>query len=150
MISSLQFIKGIADYKNEPCEISKIKDDIMELFKKNVQQQASYYVTQKINYYFREYQVRRGKSVDEVEKAFTSLTSDIQIREWFDKREQELNEIIDRNDYSEAILAYNNKGLHSIIEKTFGISSYNKKALEYLKASEDAKQLLRKMFPDIL
>ncbi len=145
-----EFIKGFADYKNEPCEISKIKDDIMELFKKNVQQQASYYVTQKINYYFREYQVKRGKSVDEVEKAFTSLTSDIQIREWFDKREQELNEIIDRNDYSEAILAYNNKGLHSIIEKTFGISSYNKKALEYLKASEDAKQLLRKMFPDIL
>ena len=122
----------------------------MELFKKNVQQQASYYVTQKINYFLREYQVRRGKSVDEVEKAFTSLKDDIQIREWFDKREQELNEIIDRNNYSEAILAYNNKGLHSIIEKAFGMSSYNKKALEYLKASEDAKQLLRRMFPDIL
>lgn len=141
------FIKGFADYKKESCDISKIKDNIIELFKRDVQQQASYYVTQKINYYFREYQVKKGKTIDEVKNAFTSFINEINIREWFNERVQELNEIVDNNKYSEAILFYNNKGLHSIIEKTFGMSSYNKKAIEYLKASEDAKRLLRKTFP---
>ena len=143
------FIKGFADYKNEPCEISKIRDQIMELFKRDVQQQASFYVTQKINYYFREYQVKKGKTIDEVENAFTSFISEIQIREWFDERVQVLNEIVDDNNYSGAILVYNNKGLHSIIEKVFGMSSYNKKAIEYLKASGDARKLLRMAFPEI-
>lgn len=144
------FIKGFADYKKESCEISKIKEDIMELFKRDVQQQVSYYVTQRINYYFREYQVKKGKTIDEVKNAFTSFISEIQIREWFDERVQELNEIVDNNNYPEAILVYNNKGLHSIIEKAFGMSSYNKKAIEYLKASENARKLLKKAFPDIL
>ena len=143
------FIKGFAEYKNEPCEISKIKDHIMELFKRDVQQQASFYVTQKINYYFREYQVKKGKTIGEVENAFTSFISEIHIREWFDERVKYLNEIVDNNNYPEAILVYNNKGLHSIIEKVFGMSSYNKKAIEYLKASGDARKLLRKAFPQI-
>ena len=143
------FIKGFAEYKKESCEFSKIKEDIMELFKRDVQQQVSYYVTQKINYYFREYQVKKGKTIDEVKNAFTSFISEIQIREWFDERVQELNEIVDNNNYPRAILVYNNKGLHSIIEKTFGMSSYNKKAIEYLKVSEDARKLLRKAFPEI-
>ena len=143
------FIKGFADYKNEPCEISKIKDNIMGLFKRDVQQQASFYITQKINYYFREYQVKKGKTIDEVENAFTSFISEIHIREWFDERVQVLNEIVDDNNYSGAILVYNNKGLHSIIEKVFGMSSYNKKAIEYLKASGDARKLLRMAFPEI-
>lgn len=144
------FIKGFADYKKESCDISNIKDNLMEKFKRDIQQQASFYVTQKINYYFKEYQVKTGKTVDEVNNAFTSFISEIQIREWFDIRKQELNEIVDKKNYSEAILVYNNKGLHSIIEKAFGISSYNKKALEYLKASDDAKMLLRKIFPEFL
>lgn len=143
------FIKGFADYKNEPCEISKIKDQIMELFKRDVQQQASFYVTQKINYYFREYQVKKGKTIDEVENAFTSFISEIHIREWFDERVKYLNEIVDNNNYPEAILVYNNKGLHSIIERVFGMSSYNKKAIKYLKASGDARKLLRMAFPEI-
>lgn len=144
------FIKGFADYKKESCEISKIKDTIMEIFKRDIQQQASFYVSQKINYYFKEYQVKNGKTIDEVKNAFTVFISEIQIKEWFDTRVQELNEIVEKNNYSEAILVYNNKGLHSIIEKAFGMSSYNKKAIEYLKASEDAKELLRKTFPEIL
>lgn len=143
-----EFIKGFADYKKELCNISKIKDEIMEKFKGDIQQQASFYVTQKINYYFKECQVKNGKTIEDVENAFTSFTSEIQIREWFDTRIQELNEIVYNNNYSRAILVYNNKGLHSIIEKAFGLSSYNKKALDYLKASDDAKMLLRKIFPE--
>lgn len=143
------FIKGFADYKRELCDISKIKDNILKKFKRDIQQQASFYVTQKINYYFKEYQVKNGKAIDDVNNAFTSFISEIHIREWFDNRIQELNEIADNNNYSEAILVYNNKGLHSIIEKAFGMSSYNKKAIEYLKASDDAKMFLRKAFPEI-
>ena len=77
------------------------------------------------------------------------IISEIHIREWFDERVKYLNEIVDNNNYPEAILVYNNKGLHSIIERVFEMSSYNKKAIEYLKASGDARTLLRKAFPQI-
>ena len=46
---------------------------------------------------------------------------------------QELDDVIKTSNYAKVIMLYNNKGLHSIIEKALGISSYNLKALEYLK-----------------
>ena len=36
-----------------------------------------------------------------------------------------------------------------IVDVVFEMSSYNKKAIEYLKASGDARKLLRKAFPQI-
>ena len=47
-------------------------------------------------------------------------------------------------------MVFNNKGLHRVAEKAFGMSSYNKKAIEFLKVSEIAKESLRKLFPQIV
>ena len=46
-------------------------------------------------------------------------------------------------------MLYNNKGLHSIIEKALGISSYNLKALEYLRNSQNARDVLHNVFPKL-
>ncbi len=141
------FIKGFARYKNEQCDITEIKKKIMKRFGEDVEQQVSSYVISKIDYRFKETHVKRGKNKDEVEKSYSDFIGEIQIGDWFAKRKIEMEEIVSRNDYDKAILVYNNKGLHTVIEQAFGISPYNQKALEYLKNSEGAQQILRKVFP---
>lgn len=142
-----EFMLGFASYKKEKCDMAKIKKEVIELLNKNISQQASFYVAQKINFYFRESFVKNGNSIEDVRNNYTSFISQIQLNEWYNERVEELRTIVNDNDYSTAILVYNNKGLRSVVEKELGLSSFNKKALEYLKASEDAKIVLRKVFP---
>ena len=144
------FIKGFADYKKEKCEISEIKNKIMELFENSIQQQTSFYITQKINFVFNESHIKTGKTKEEVIEKFKDFTSHIQIETWYEERLLELKAIVSKKDYNKAIMVFNNKGLHRVAEKAFGMSSYNKKAIEFLKVSEIAKESLRKLFPQIV
>ena len=144
------FIKGFADYKKEECKIIEIKSKIMQLFENNIQQQTSFYITQKINFVFNESHIKTGKTKEEVIEKFKDFTSHIQIETWYEERLLELKAIVSKKDYNKAIMVFNNKGLHRVAEKEFGMSSYSKKAVEYLKVSEVAKESLRKLFPQIV
>lgn len=141
------FLKEFADYKKEQCNLPVIKSRILALFQKDIDLQASLFVSQKINYLFKESHVKNGKTKDEVNRAFLDFTSQIDVEKWYDDRHNELMEIVSNNDYEKAIRVYNNKGLHSVVEKEFGISSYNNRALAFLKNSEVAKAILRSVFP---
>ena len=125
-----------------------IKDNILKSFEDHIQHQTSFYVTQQINYVFNESHIKKGKTKVEVSDAYSVFLSQIKIDDWFAERLQELNKIIDSKDYQKAILSYNNKGLHTIVEKNLGISSYSKKAIEYLRVSKPAQNILRNIFPD--
>lgn len=141
------FIKGFASYKNEPCDISDIKSRIISQFEDNISEQTSLYVTQRINHQFKESYLKNGKTKEEVNAAFSEFISQIDIEKWYSDRVYELSEIASNQDYFNAIRVYNNKGLHRIVERSFGISDYSKKAMAYLKSSEKAKILLRRVFP---
>lgn len=61
---------------------------------------------------------------------------------------RELELYIQRKSYPKVIAVYNNKGLHSIVEKEFGLRDYHTMALDYLKiASEKVLNGLRQLFP---
>ena len=141
------FVKGFAEYKHEDCDINSIKTQILALLTRNREQQISSYVIQRINHNFNESHVRNGKNKTEVEANFNEFVEQIKINNWYNKRLQELDDVIKTNNYSKAIMLYNNKGLHSIIEKALGISSYNLKALEYLRNSQNARTTLRDVLP---
>lgn len=144
------FIKGFADYKKEPCDISDIKNRILVLFEKNIGEQTSLYVTQRINYQFTESHVKKGKTKEEVKSAFSAFVSQIDIEKWYNERFEELTRIVSQKDYGKAIRVYNNKGLFQEVEAVLGIYSYRKKAIDYLKSSEVAKDILRSVFPSEL
>lgn len=141
------FIKEFAKYKKEKCDICKIKNSILDMFRNNIHQQVAFFVSQKIDYYFKSTNIKRGKNKEEVRKMYSAFMNEIKIEDWFDERMKEIQEVIDNNNYEKAILLYNNKGLHSVIEQSFGITNYNNKALEFLKDSDDAKKILLKVFP---
>lgn len=143
------FIKGFAEYKHEPCDIDNIKTQILALLTRNKEQQISSYLIQRINYNFNESHVWNGKDKTEVEANFNEFVKQIKIEEWYNIRLQELDDVIKTSNYAKVIMLYNNKGLHSIIEKALGISSYNLKALEYLRNSQNARDVLHNVFPKL-
>lgn len=143
------FIKGFAEYKHEPCDIDNIKTQILALLTRNKEQQISSYLIQRINYNFNESHVRNGKDKTEVGENFNEFVKQIKIEEWYNIRLQELDDVIKTSNYAKVIMLYNNKGLHSIIEKALGISSYNLKALEYLRNSQNARDVLHNVFPKL-
>ena len=143
------FIKGFAEYKHEPCDIDNIRTQILALLTRNKEQQISSYLIQRINYNFNESHVRNGKDKTEVEANFNEFVKQIKIEEWYNIRLQELDDVIKTSNYAKVIMLYNNKGLHSIIEKALGISSYNLKALEYLRNSQNARDVLHNVFPKL-
>ena len=135
--------------KHEPCDIDNIKTQILALLTRNKEQQISSYLIQRINYNFNESHVRNGKDKTEVEANFNEFVKQIKIEEWYNIRLQELDDVIKTSNYAKVIMLYNNKGLHSIIEKALGISSYNLKALEYLRNSQNARDVLHNVFPKL-
>lgn len=143
------FIQEFAKYKHEICDIANIKKEVFNLLKNNKEQQAAFYLTQRINFVFNKSHLKKGHNKTTVNQHFNDFISQIEIENWYNARIKVLNDVIENNDYQKAIMLYNNKGLHSVIEKNLGISLYNKKALKYLKDSEKARQILRTAFSEL-
>jgi hypothetical protein len=95
--------------------------------------------------------VAKGNTKADVVKKVEEFNDDIKIDDWYDNRMRELELCIQHRNYAKVIAVYNNKGLHSVVEKEFGIKGYNNKAMEYLKvAPEDVVNGLRCLFPEEL
>lgn len=145
-----EFILGFSIYKKERCNIENIKNEILKLLQENKIKQVSAYVIQKINYNFKESNLDNAQNENDVRKHFDDFISQIKIKEWYDERLKELDSIINNKDYKKAIKVYNNKGLKTVVEKNLNLSSYQDRALMYLKDSEEARIILRKEFPTLI
>lgn len=146
------FLRLFIDYKNEHRQaMDKIKSDTMNLLKAQIEQQTSWFVSAKINYYYSEADMSKGNDEDEIEKNFNSFNSRIDIRGWFAERKSMIEDIIKRNDYDAAIKIFNNKGLQRIVETHLGIAKgqYRIKALDFLANSKKGKHAFRSLFPDL-
>lgn len=130
--------------------VSKIKEDVIETLRKEKEMQVSLYVSSKINYYFSESHVYKGKTINEIITNFNDFTRKINIGEWYKERTEFLENIIENNKYDEAIKVFNNKGLIRIAEKHFDIGHYIDRALSFLRSSTEAQDILRKHFSKAL
>lgn len=145
------FIEGFAKYKHESINLDLIKEKVIEHLKKNKEEQAAWFVSQKINFTFKEgLHLKNGKNKTQVKNLFESFVAQINTDDWYAERIAEIENIIENKDYDKCIKLFNNKGLHSIIEKAIQMSSYNQKALDYLVEEDQPKRLLRSFFPSSL
>lgn len=146
---SENFIREFAKHKKENINMEDIKNDIIIQLQNNLELQISLYVSSKINFYFSEENISKGKNKKEIEEHLTSFTSKIKIEEWYNNRKKELEDLIEKKDYEQIIKVYNNKGLHAIIEKVFKYksNSYREKALDFLAENTDAQNIFRNLFP---
>ena len=142
-------IAGFAKYKQEQCDIEEIKTRILIKFEQDKQAQISQYVSSAINAYFKSSHISVGNKKEEVEQNFQKFISEVDINKLFNGRESYINDVIANKKYEKAIMLYNNKGLHSVIEKYFNMGDYRHKALDYLRGTKEIEPIKR-VFPDQL
>ena len=142
-------IVGFAKYKQERCDIEEIKTRILIKFEQDKQSQISQYVSSAINAYFKSSHISVGNKKEEVEQNFQKFISEVNINKLFNERESYINDVIANKKYEKAIMLYNNKGLHSAIEKYFNLGDYRHKALDYLRGTKEIEPIKR-VFPDQL
>lgn len=142
-------IAGFAKYKQEQCDIEEIKARILIKFKQDKQSQISQYVSSAINAYFKSSHISVGNKKEEVEQNFQKFISEVDINKLFNERESYINDVIANKKYEKAIMLYNNKGLHSVIEKYFNMGDYRHRALDYLRGTKEIESIKR-IFPDQL
>lgn len=129
-------------------KVNAIKTDVIAQLEKELALQVSNYVSAKINYYFKDSHVSKGNDLATVTTNYTRFTKEIKIQDWYNKRENEIQEIIKQNDYSKTLSIYNNKGLKSLVNKHFKISDFTEKSFKLLQFEKDSHNILRKHFPD--
>ena len=139
-------IEGFAKYKNERCNIDDIKMSILKKFEQDKQTQTSLFVSSAINAYFKSSHISVGNEKEEVKRNFQNFISKVNIDQLFQERESYIDDIIAHKEYEKAILLYNNKGLHSVIEKYFDMGNYRFKALDYLRKTKEIEPI-KKIFP---
>lgn len=145
------FIKSFKEYHHWKGDVDKIKDGIIDMLDKNKEIQCANYISARIDYYYRKNHVAKGNTKDDVVRKVEEFNKDIKIEEWYNKRMKELKLFIQHRSYAKVIEVYNNKGLHSVVEKEFGIKDYHEKALDYLKVAPEAVvNELRGLFPAVL
>lgn len=142
------FIKAFKDYHHWGGDVDKIKEGIVDMLEKDKEMQCANYISARIDYFYRKNHVAKGNTKADVERKVKEFNGDIKIEEWYNKRMKELELYIQHRSYAKIIAVYNNKGLHTVVEKEFGIRDYHEKALEYLKvAPEEVVNGLRGLFP---
>ena len=144
-----EFIQFFTKRRDEKIDIEKLKKKVFDKLEKDKEQQISNYVTSYINYVFSEEHVNKAKNKQEIKDNFDEFITKIEIDNLYNKRKEEIEKIINEKDYSKAIKVYNNKGLLKEIEDLLRYKSgkYSNDSLIFLKKSEEAKQVLRAVFP---
>ena len=147
-----EFIRLFSKSKGEKVNIDLIETSVLNQLSKDIELQTSLYVSAKINYYYSEANMSKGKSKNEISTNLSKFNSNINIEAWYNERKTFLESIISVKDYKNAIRIYNNKGLQRIVEQNLGYSSmqYRKKALDFLATSEEAKEILKSSLPKVL
>lgn len=144
-----KFVEGFSkqikseDYLKE----TDFKELVRQEFKDQIERQALNYVTAKINYYYDENKFHEQTTIEKMKTEYDNFCSSINIENEYIERKAYLNKICESNNYNEIIKVYNNKGLFHIIEKVMKLKDYIKRALKYLRESDEAKTILLEKFP---
>jgi hypothetical protein len=143
------FIQIFAKNKKERIDIKKIKERVLDRLEKDKELQISNYITSYINYVFSREHMKKGNNKQGVKDNFHNFITKIEIDNLYDKRKEEIEKIINEKDYSKALKVYNNKGLLKEIGILLTCESgkYSVHSLKVLKDLEEARQVLRAVFP---
>ncbi len=150
------FLDG--DFLNLLAEQFLVDKEKIEIIKKEVIQeldklkyiQASNYVSTKVNYYFTDSDVSKGNELIELQRNYQEFLDKVSIPDWHDERIKKLNEIIDSQDYSNAIMIFNNKGIKRIASKHLQITEFTDRSIKILQNQKEAKEVLFRYFPSEL
>lgn len=147
------FLKLFAKHfmiKNYDDVVDNIKKEIIDFFEKNKCNQAANFISSEIDFYFKESNINKGETDQEVKQNYSDFISKISIEKQYDDRIKFLDGIIIRKDYKQVLQVFNHKGIKGIVERNFKIRDFEERAILFLKSNEDAKNIIRSRFDEIL
>ena len=134
----------------DPTFVNNIKSEVIDKFYNDIELQISLFLSNKINNYFKDSHVRKGKTKNEVKSNFEKFYHQIDINEWYNKRKTDLIKLYKEKNYSEILAKFNHKGLISTGNKFFKVSDFQDKAIKVLQEKFEAREVLKKYIPDVL
>lgn len=126
-------------------KIPELKESILEEFRKTIPNQAAMYVSAKIDYYFKDSNVRKGRDVEQIKANLKAFSDYVDVDEWYSERIDYLNSI-SSNDYDSVLRVFNNKGLKRKVMESLEIGDYEMRAIKVLNDSDLVGYLKRKYF----
>lgn len=131
----------------ETTVIENLKTQILAKFQADKSIQIAHYISAYITYLYNTSHLKRGNTIDEVNKNLSDFNTSIRIAEWQKEREEIIDAIIAAQDYPQVILLYNNKGLKSIANGCLKIMDFTERSMSFLLKNDEAKTILKKYFP---
>lgn len=150
---SEDFVNEYASIKHEAINIQDIKNKVIAEFSNHIESQISFYISAYINFTFNESHIRQASTIAGVKANYHDFTSKINIEKLYTDRKNDLQQIINTNNYAKLITVANNKGLLKIVAQSFGLKGRDEflsRALNILEFNPNAQTLLKLHLPSEL
>ena len=150
---SEDFVNEYASIKHEAINIQDIKNKVIAEFSNHIESQISFYISAYINFTFNESHIRQASTIAGVKANYHDFTSKINIEKLYTDRKNDLQQIINTNNYAKLITVANDKGLLKIVAQSFGLKGRNEflsRALNILEFNPKAQTLLKLHLPSEL
>jgi hypothetical protein len=130
--------------------VDSIKTDSLTQLKLDINLQIANYLSTRVNYYFKDSDVSKGNTLDQLKAHFNAFCAEIKLDDWYLERKTELEAILASNDYAKLISVFNNKGLKAIANKRLRISDFIDRAIKLLEYEPQAQEIILGYFPQQL
>lgn len=150
---SEDFVNEYASIKHEAINIQDIKNKVVAEFSNHIESQISFYISAYINFTFNESHIRQASTIAGVKANYHDFTSKINIEKLYTDRKNDLQQIINTNNYAKLITVANDKGLLKIVAQSFGLKGRDEflsRALNILEFNPKAQTLLKLHLPSEL
>uniref|UniRef100_UPI004024CE77 AAA family ATPase n=1 Tax=Candidatus Limisoma sp. TaxID=3076476 RepID=UPI004024CE77 len=150
---SEDFVNEYASIKHEAINIQDIKNKVIAEFSNHIESQISFYISAYINFTFNESHIRQASTIAGVKANYHDFTSKINIEKLYTDRKNDLQQIINTNNYAKLITVANDKGLLKIVAQSFGLKGHDEflsRALNILEFNPKAQTLLKLHLPSEL
>lgn len=150
---SEDFVNEYASIKHEAINIQDIKNKVIAEFSNHIESQISFYISAYINFTFYESHIRQASTIAGVKANYHDFTSKINIEKLYTDRKNDLQQIINTNNYAKLITVVNDKGLLKIVAQSFGLKGRDEflsRALNILEFNPNAQTLLKLHLPSEL
>lgn len=150
---SEDFVNEYASIKHEAINIQDIKNKVIAEFSNHIESQISFYISAYINFTFNESHIRQASTIAGVKANYHDFTSKINIEKLYTDRKNDLQQIINTNNYAKLITVANDKGLLKIVAQSFGLKGRDEflsRALNILEFNPNAQTLLKLHLPSEL
>jgi hypothetical protein len=142
------FLKELANQiMVDEIEVDKIKSSVINTLKKDLEVQASNYVSTEVNNFFTDSDIVKANTKEDLQKNYDAFVRKISIEKLYKERIDYLEQIIKSEDYNRVISCYNNKGLQSVASKYLKITDFIERSLKLIQINKESRRLLHRYFP---